>query len=249
MDEKERQAIIAELKAIGRQHQREMWQNYLPVREAYITEYDFPELDPVRHEVALCLVFGLPQAAITLTNHLLESLLKYALIYDHALKHQPNNQPSPGATTRSLVDWLRPAKKLYADKDLKFTIDRACTVGLITKAQKKRLHEIRQDFRNAFSHADKDKTFRNATTQVTAANFKGGAIITEPPEQVALAELLVGQGFFQVTHAQRSALPYFLYIDRLAREIRAKVFSGGSHGDDGSKAIRIEQTRKTRHSS
>lgn len=231
MDEKERQTIITELKAIGRERQREMWQNYLLVREAYLTEYDFPELDPVRHEVALCLLFGLPQAAITLTNHLLESLLKYALIYHHALKHQPNKQPPSGAAAQSIVDWLRPARHLYADKDLSFTIDRACTVGLITKAQKKRLHEIRQDFRNAFSHADKDKTFRDATTQVTAVHVKGGTIVTEPPEQAALADLLIGQGFFQVTHARQSALPYFLYIDRLAREIRGKVFSGGSHGD------------------
>jgi len=233
MDEKEKQTVIAELKAIGRERQREMWQNYLPVRKAYITEYNFPELDPVRREVALCLIFGLPQAAITLTNHLLESLLKYALIYDHALKHQPNNQPSPGATTRVLVDWLHDAKLLYADKDLDSTINCACTVGLITKAQKKRLHKIRQDFRNAFSHADKDKTFRDATTQVTAAHVESSTIVTEPSEQVLLADLLIGQGFFQVRHAQQNALPYFLYIDQLAREIRAKVFSEGCNGDDG----------------
>ncbi len=231
MDEKERQTVTAELKAICQERQREMWQNYLLIREAYSIEYDFPELDPVRHEVALCLVFGLPQAAITLTNHLLESLLKYALIYDHALKHQPNIQPQPGAATRTLVDWLRPAKHLYADKDLNFTIDRACAVGLITKAQKKRFHEIRQNFRNAFSHADKDKTFHDTIAQVTPTHVKGGTISTESPEQVPIADLLIGQGFFQVTYAQKSAVPYFLYIDRLAREIRAKVFLGGSHGD------------------
>jgi hypothetical protein len=87
MDEKERQTVIAELKAILEERQRLMLQNYLLVRESYRTEYNFPELDPVRNEVALCLVFGLPQAAITLTNHLLESLLKFALIYDHAIKY------------------------------------------------------------------------------------------------------------------------------------------------------------------
>ena len=93
MDESERQTVIAELKAIVGERQRVMWQNYLLVRDAYRTEYDFPELDPVRHEIAPCLVFGLPQAAITLTNHLLESLLKYSLIYDHAIKYQPKTQP------------------------------------------------------------------------------------------------------------------------------------------------------------
>ena len=134
MNEKERQTVIAELKAILEERQRLMLQNYLLVREFYRTEYNFPELDPVRNEVALCLVFGLPQAAITLTNHLLESLLKFALIYDHAIKHQqPNTQPAPKASIRALRDWLRPAKELYMDKDLSFTIDRACSLGLILK--------------------------------------------------------------------------------------------------------------------
>ena len=247
MDESERQTVIAELKAIVGERQRVMWQNYLLVRDAYRTEYDFPELDPVRHEIALCLVFGLPQAAITLTNHLLESLLKYSLIYDHAIKYQPKTQPLPGAATQYLLDWLRPAKRLYADKDLNFTIDRACTVGLITKAQKKRLHKIRQDFRNAFFHADKDKTFRDVMTRVTAVHVKDESIATETGEEVPIADLLIGQGFFQVTHAQKNAVPYFLYIDSLAREMRVKVFSG-THGDDGSNK-RMERTRKTRRRS
>ncbi|HEY7319736.1 MAG TPA: hypothetical protein VIE89_19375 [Candidatus Binatia bacterium] len=134
------------------------------------------------------------------------------------------------------------------DKDLSFTIDRACSFGLITKAQKKRLHQIRQDFRNAFSHADKDKTFRDVITKVTAAHVEDGTIATEQPEQVPIADLLIGQGFFQVTHTRKNAVQYFLYIDRLARDIRAKVFSEGSHEADGSNK-RIERTHKTRRSS
>ena len=224
MDEKEKQTIIAELKAVIEDRQGVMWRNYLLVRDAYRTEYNFPELDPVRHEIALCLVFDLPQAAITLTNHLLESLLKFALIYDHAIKHQPQTEPPTEASIRALRDWLQPAKELYMDKDLSFTIDRACSLGLITKEQKKKLHEFRQNFRNAFSHADKDKTFGDVVTQVTPTHVEGGTIVTEQPEEVPIADLLVAQGPFQVTHARNTAAPYFLYVDHLAREIRAKVF-------------------------
>jgi hypothetical protein len=197
MDEKkERQTVILELKAILEERQRLMLQNYLLVRESYRTEYNFPELDPVRHEVALCLIFGLPQAAITLTNHLLESLLKFALIYDHTIKNQPNTEPPTKASIRALRDWLRPAKELYMDKDLSFTIDRACSLGLITKKQKKRLHEFRQNFRNAFSHADKDKTFGDVVTEVTPARLEGARIVTEQPEEVSIADLLVAAGIF-----------------------------------------------------
>ena len=248
MDENERQTIVGELKGVIERRQRVMWENYLLVRDAYRTEYDFPELDPVRHEIALCLIFGLHQAAITLTNHLLESLLKYSLIYDHAIKHQPKTHPPPVAAGRYLVEWLRPAKRLYADKELHFTIDRACTVGLITKVQKKRLHKIRQDFRNAFSHADTDKTFRDISTRVTAVHVQDGRIATKTAEEVLIADLLIGQGFFQVTHAQKNAVPYFLYIDSLAREMREKVFSKGRHGDDRSNK-KMERTPKTRRSS
>jgi hypothetical protein len=165
----------------------------------------------------------LPQAAITLTNHLLESLLKFALIYDHARKNQPT-EPPPKASTQALRDWLRPAKKLYMNQNLRFAIDSACSIGLITEAQRKQLHEFRQNFRNAFSHADKDKTFRDVAIQVTAAHVEGETIATEQPEEVPIADLLVAQGLFQVTYARKNAMPYFLYIDQLAGEIRAKVF-------------------------
>ena len=235
MDEKERQTVIAELTAIVEERQRVMWRNYLLVREAYRTEYDFPELDPVRHEVALCLISGLPQAAITLTNHLLESLLKFALIYDYAIKHQPNTQPPPMASTHALTDWLRPAKKLYMDKNLSFTIDRACSLGFITEDQSKQLHEFRRDFRNAFSHADKDKTFRDAATQVAAAHVESGTIAMEQSEEVPIADLLIGQGLFQVTYTRKNAVPYFLYVDRLAREIRVKVFPEDRRDDESTK--------------
>ena len=50
----------------------------------YSTPYDWPEMDTLRYEICGCISFGLNQAAITLTNHLLESLLKYfecALVY------------------------------------------------------------------------------------------------------------------------------------------------------------------------
>jgi len=224
MDEGTKKAVIDELNAIIRQRQTTIGKNYLRVRDCYLTEYGLPELDPLRYEITLCLTFGLYQAAITLTNHLLESLLKYALIYHHTLQMQQERQRIDGHAIEALIEWLSEGKSVYANKNLNYTINRACTLGLITQEQKNKLQEIRQAFRNAYGHADKAKTFGQATTPVEAVHFTGDRVVSEGKKQVSLADLLIFQGVFQVIYAEKDAVPYYLYIDSLARHIMAKVF-------------------------
>ena len=62
--------------------------NYDSVADAFENHYDWPEIDPVRSEICECIICGFYQAAITLTNHLLESVLKKALIIDTSLKNK-----------------------------------------------------------------------------------------------------------------------------------------------------------------
>lgn len=224
MDEATKKAIIDEVNAIIRERQTTIGKNYLRVRDCYLTEYGLPELDPLRYEITLCLTFGLYQAAITLTNHLLESLLKYALIYHHALQKQQERQRIEGHAVEALIEWLSEGKNLYADKNLDDNINRACTLGLITKEQKKKLHDIQQTFRNAYGHADKGKTFGEATVPVEAVHFTGERVVRDGKKEVRLADLLIFQGIFQVIYAEKDAVPYYLYIDSLARQIIAKLF-------------------------
>jgi hypothetical protein len=216
--------LISEVNDLIRGRQSEIAHNYPLVRVAYKTCYGLPELDPLRHEITLCLVFGLYQAAVTLTNHLLESMLKYALAYHYALKHPPVSSPPHGAAAKHLVDWLAEGNALYANKKLGHNINQACTNGIITKIQKERLHEFRNAFRNAYSHADKKKTFGEASTPVTAVRFDPNGLVVDAPEQVGLAELLIGHGFFQSIHAQQNALRYFLEIDAITHHVMKKVF-------------------------
>lgn len=224
MDEATKKAIIDEVNAIIRERQTTIGKNYLRVRDCYLTEYGLPELDPLRYEITLCLTFGLYQAAITLTNHLLESLLKYALIYHHALQKQQERQRIEGHAVEALIEWLSEGKNLYADKNLDDNINRACTLGLITKEQKNKLHDIQQTFRNAYGHADKGKTFGEATVPVEAVHFTGERVVRDGKKEVRLADLLIFQGIFQVIYAEKDAVPYYLYIDSLARQIIAKLF-------------------------
>lgn len=80
--------------------------NYPAIRFAFQEHYDTPELDTWRHEVCLCIFFGLYQAAITATNHLLESFLKYALVYYYS---RPWRNPDQSDSTTGIMQILQQA--------------------------------------------------------------------------------------------------------------------------------------------
>lgn len=224
--------LIVELNQILRERQPIMVRNYPYLRDSYLQEYGLPEIDPIRYEVALCLIFGLYQAAITLSNHLLESLLKYALIYHHALQHKKPEDDIRGRAIEALNDWPAEGKSRYANKNLDFTINQACKIGLISKEQKGKLHQIRKAYRNAFCHADKEKLFGDATTPIEAIRLEGDQMMCEPPVDARIADFLIGQGVFQAAYAEQNARPYFLYVDGLARQIISKLFPGANEGEE-----------------
>lgn len=101
-------------------------------------------------------MFGLNQAAITLTNHLLENLLKTTLIAHYSKDKFPKNSEGK---VEELIEMTREAREKYGDMALGNCINAIRSAGLIDKDQQKSLHELRDFFRNAFGHADKEKIF------------------------------------------------------------------------------------------
>jgi hypothetical protein len=198
---------------------------YLTIREAYHEHYDWPELDPLRHEISLCIMLGLSQAAITLTNHLLESLLKYALIITHGNNKKQKEEDIKGRIISSFIEKYKEGTQIYGDANLDKTINSACTVGLITKDQKKQLHQFRERFRNAYGHSDKKKTFGNSSIPVSGVRLENEKFVADEKGEAEIAEFFVGQGLVQAMMAQNDAPQYFSYIDKLVREIREKLFS------------------------
>lgn len=213
--------INTELKEITDYRIEILKSNYEAIRYIYNNEYDWPELDPLRHEICLCYMFGFYQAVMTLTNHFLESMLKYALIINHPVKNKPKKTNS---VINYFIERYKEGYEKYGNSDLYQNINAACKQGLITKNEKKQLHNIRKQFRNAYGHADKEKTIGDTKTpmQSVKVNEKGieikGTMITK------IHEMIIGQGIFQVTHAEQNALNYILYIDKITREIRSKIF-------------------------
>lgn len=199
--------------------------HYLSVRDAYKNHYDWPELDPLRHEISICITFGLCQAAITLTNHLLESLLKYSLIINHGKSVKKSEEEIEGRVISSFVEQYDEAIKLYNNKNLDKTINRCCTLGLIPKEQKKQLHVFRERFRNAYSHSDKSKTFGKSTVPVNGVKLSEDKFVQDESGSPEIAKFLIGQGIIQFEFAQKEAASYFRYIDNLVREIWIKLFT------------------------
>ncbi len=92
------------------------------------------------------------------------------------------------------------------------------------KEQKKQLHQFREIFRNAYSHSDKIKTFGKSTLPITGVRLEENKLVMDEVGEPEIAFFLIGQGIVQFEMAQRTALPYFLYIDKLVREIKDKLF-------------------------
>jgi len=223
MNEEQNSILSEEIKEIINSRFQYINKNYIKVRNAYKNNYGSTELDPLRCEISLCIILGLCQAAIALTNHLLESLLKYALI----TRHSENKKTGPTKTIKPIVTTMietdEEGRKLYENANLDKTINRACTLGLISKEQKKHLHEFRERFRNAYSHADKRKTFGNSSMPVTGFRIEPDGLKADETRETKIAEFLPVQGIFQAEIAHKEAPQYFLYIDSLAREILDKL--------------------------
>ena len=199
--------------------------NYNTIAEAFENEYGWPEVDSVRSEVCKCLICGLHQAAITLTNHLLESVLKKALIIEESAK----NKTAHSDITNVFDD----ATEKYANKNLDFTINQACRKGLINKEEKNILHGFREQYRNAFSHADPQKTFSGISIPATIFTTKDldnpeeffKRAFTDKPNVILSAENnVIIQGLVQRIKTEQEAVHYFLAIDGIVRNLYLKLF-------------------------
>jgi hypothetical protein len=224
MNEEQRQQLIQETIEIFKSREEFVERNYLPLRRAYKEGYNWPEMDTLRHEITLALIFGLAQAGITLTNHLLESLLKYSLIYFDSDKQSSKEPKEINKLVDSLVKLFSPSRTKYGSQNLSSNINSACRLGIITEDEKIQLHEYRVNFRNAYGHSDADKIFGDKTISAQGVKIEDGKLVVGQNEISRIAELTIVQGLTQVYQAQEEAIPYFLYMDGLVRRICFRIF-------------------------
>lgn len=164
---------------------------------------------------------------------MLESLLKFALSYKHAFDNFKDN--TEDRSLSALLGSLKPGFELYDNKDLNYTINRACTLGLITKDQKTQLHRFRQLLRNAYSHAEKKKIHGDKDIPVQSLHMTDeGRFEVDPEEFHKILDMPFMHGIAQYYHAKDNAPAYFLYVDALVREMMPKVFRGMDPSDEAA---------------
>ncbi len=187
--------------------------NYESVKPIFDSEYGYPEFDPLRDEISKCIICGLHQAAITLTNHFLETSLKKCLIYKHVIITTKGKELK---ISQLFQDGI---KKYDNNKsDLSKSINAACSNGLITKDQKKLLHRYRESFRNSYSHASSEKLFKDVTIKGKEISSTD-EIFSETNEELNVFDIPIIQGIVQYELAKKESLGYFENIDTIIRQM------------------------------
>jgi hypothetical protein len=219
--------LVDELEKIVNQKAQYALTVYGHLRDSYQSPFcdsGTPQLESLRLEAALCLLFGMNQAAITITNHLMESFLKYVLAY-----HFSHLDPSPSidASPSAQMERLQSAMERVDQMDLEVTIKMACRRNIVGKEDKDILLGIKDEFRNPYSHASKTKLFgQKKTTVYPACITPEGRITPSLPLEINIGRSPLVSWYAQYEHAKTRALPYFIYMDDLIRRTLATLYEG-----------------------
>lgn len=186
--------------------------NLTKIERQFNNEYGWPEFDPLRDEISKCLICDLCQAAITLTNHLLENFLKTMLVYNDSIQNNHKTNQLDLLTFRPSVD-------KYDGKDLAVTLGQAKRKGLISKDQWTLLDQYRNDFRNAYSHAEKKKIFKDTRVDAKFVRIENNQMDLSDSVKTLLIDLPFGQGIAQVILSKELAFDYFISVDKIIRDV------------------------------
>ncbi|QJD77194.1 hypothetical protein [Spirosoma rhododendri] len=178
--------------------------------------YVFSELGGLIFEINKCLILDFYRASITLTNNLLERLLKLALIYNET-----------GIGPQPIEDWSStfsiPNEK-YSSIPLGNSIEKCRKEGLITEIEKDILfNTIRELMRNGFSHADPSKILQDLPDEMPL--LQGSFLNPTELKKVEINYKVIPifQSLQMDTFARENASSYFDFVFRLVKEIDKKI--------------------------
>ncbi|HWI89935.1 MAG TPA: hypothetical protein VNT20_01620 [Flavisolibacter sp.] len=191
--------------------------------ETYSKYFDFEykvfhEFRPTVFQIAKCLILEMNYTAITLTNHLLERLLKLALI-----SKAVGVSPIPTENWNSVFE---PPVKKYGSMLLGNTIEQCKKENLIDDKEKSVLFDVvRELMRNGFSHADAEKILSDLPDEVQL--FEGSFSNPNNLKPVSLNPKLIPplQSIHMESFAKANATNYFDYIFRLIGKIEDRLIS------------------------
>lgn len=179
---------------------------------------NFFELRVNVYQIVKCLMLEMYTAAFTLTNHVLERLLKIALINKAVgIRGIPTEQweavfskPNADYGSITLAESIKLCSKenLIDNEEYKFLYD-----------------EVRNSFRNGYSHADIGKILKDVEPEMTLFEFKFSNPSEGKPVIVNRKMLPMIQGIDMQTFAQEHAEPYFVFVFNLIEKITVRLES------------------------
>ena len=177
----------------------------------------FCELNTLIFEINKCLILEFNRATITLTNNLLERLLKLALI---------NNDTGIGPIPiEHLNEVFEEPNRKYGSIALGNSIEKCKKIGLISEKEKVFLFDIiRELMRNGFSHADSSKILSDLPDD--SPMFEGS--FSNPKadlKQVSINQKIIPtfQAIQMENFAKENARPYFNFVFHLIFRIEKRL--------------------------
>lgn len=165
-------------------------------------------------EICECLICKCNQAAITLTNHLFENVLKQTLIiWDSQGRCFSNNQ--------LIEDTFKEEVEKYDDNNIEPNINLCKSKGIITKEESNQLKELKKKFRDPFSHASYTKLFANAQMPIWRTSLSNPNSVKEEKVNISMVPLFYTLA--QIEFAKTNAARYFLEIYALINNLDNKL--------------------------
>ena len=183
--------------------------------------YIFCQQEFLVNEALNCLLLGLNHASIYTTNHLLEKILKVALIN----KHTAGLHIGDTGFNKKEAE----AQKLYDGEKLNNNINKAFKLEILTENEKDKLHELRKNFRNPYSHAETAPFLKDLpqTFVGVMGSISEGIVALQTNNPVSLKEIsiptsILGQ-HLQKENANQSAFDYFKVVFTIMCSIEKKM--------------------------
>jgi len=198
--------------------------DYIRIKEAYNSHIGLPELSFVQRQICHCIIMGFHLSAFTLTNHLLEKATKIMLIYNDSLKDKITGEKF------ELIKSLAKSTMNYDKENLYDNIESLKKENLIDDNEKDRLHFMRDNYRNALSHADRRKLYGESTVAIqeiigteNAKKVMDGKIDEFPKEDFEYYNVPMADFLFIKNLSEAKSVEYFVELDTIIKNIFSKI--------------------------
>lgn len=196
---------------------------FYSIKTLFEENYKTPELQTIKNQILLCITFGLYMAAMTLTNHLLEKFLKSMLSYNDALKEKERIKYD---VKFSLPNQFERSRLKFDSENLDKNIEAAFTENLIDERQRKILKDMKDNFRNAYSHDDRKKMYRNASTVIEETRDPESFLKGEkqPSKEFNLFGLPLFEFLFINHFSEMNCVPYIKSLHEIILSVQSKLY-------------------------